>query len=48
MAAAVWMAFADKVGLNIQNYHKGIYVILQVASQLYRSGFWFQKNERIN
>lgn len=45
MVVAVRMAFADKVELNIQNYH--IYDILQVAPSSYRSDAGF-RNERIN
>lgn len=45
MVGAVWMAFADKVELNIQNYHKGICVILQVAPSLHRSGDAFRKRK---
>lgn len=35
MVVAVQMAFTDKVELNIQNYHSGIYDILQVAPSPY-------------
>lgn len=45
MVAAVWMAFADKVELNIQNYHSGFYDILQVAPSSYRSGAGFRKRK---
>lgn len=45
MVVAVRMAFADKVELNIQNYHSGIYDILQVAPSPYRSGAGFRKRK---
>lgn len=45
MVLAVQMAFADKVEFNIQNYHSGIYDILQVASSPYRSGAGFRKRK---
>lgn len=45
MVVAVRMAFADKVELNIQNYHSGIYDILQVAPSLYRLGSGFRKRK---
>lgn len=47
MVVAVRMAFADKVELNIQNYHSVIYDILQVVPSSYRSDAGF-RNERIN
>lgn len=47
MVVAVWMAFADKVELNIQNYHSGIYNILQVAPSPYRLGAGFQKTKEL-
>lgn len=43
MTVAVQMAFADKVELNIQNYHSGICDILQVAPCPYRSSAAFRK-----
>lgn len=43
MVVAARMAFADKVKLNIQNYHSGVYDILQVVPGYYRSGAGFTK-----
>lgn len=45
MVVAVRMAFTDKVELNIQDYHSGIYDILQVAPSPYRSGAGFRKRK---
>lgn len=45
MVVAVRMAFADKVELNIQNYHSVIYDILQVVWGPYRSGAGFRKRK---
>lgn len=45
MVVAVWMAFADKVELNIQNDHSVVYDILQVVSSAYRSGAGFRKRK---
>lgn len=47
MVVAAQMAFADKVGLNIQNYHSIIYDILQVAPVSYRLHAGFRKKELI-
>lgn len=45
MVVAAQMAFSDKVELNIQNYHSGIYDILQVAPSAYRSAAAFRKRK---
>lgn len=41
------MAFTDKLELNIQNDHSGIYDILQVAPSPYRSGAGFRKMKEL-
>lgn len=45
MIVAVWMAFADKVELHIQNYHRGSYDILQAVPSCYRSGAGVRKRK---
>lgn len=37
------MAFADKVKFNIENYHSGIFDILQVVPGSYRSDAGFSE-----
>lgn len=41
MAAAVRVAFADKVAVNIPNYHSGIYDNIQVVPCPYQLGAGF-------